>query len=208
MKTVASQSRSIREALTTLGLRAAGGNYAAFKRACRDFGIPCPQFEYPTGFANQAFVPDEQFFVLGRERAGNYLKTRLLASGVPEQCVVCGLGPWWNRQPLSLQVDHVNGDHADNRRENLRIVCPNCHTQTELFAGKAHNNKATCPLCGDSMHLLATTCRSCKQKPRPTKIEWPPHEDLQRMVDETSYVVVGRELGVSNNAVSKRLKTH
>lgn len=67
------------------------------------------------------------------------LKRRLLRAGILEyRCYVCGLTEW-NGQPLSLQLDHINGVHLDHRIENLRLLCPNCHSQTETFAGK---NKA------------------------------------------------------------------
>lgn len=42
----------------------------------------------------------------------------------------------WNGKKLSLQLDHINGDHSDNRLENLRFLCPNCHTQTETYCSK------------------------------------------------------------------------
>jgi RNA polymerase subunit RPABC4/transcription elongation factor Spt4 len=53
-----------------------------------------------------------------------------------EVCSVCGIKPEWNGMYLSLQVDHVNGINDDNRPENIRLVCPNCHSQTSTFAGK------------------------------------------------------------------------
>jgi len=53
-----------------------------------------------------------------------------------ERCEICGQDPEWNGKPLILQIDHINGNRKDNRLENLRIVCPNCHTQTETFSCK------------------------------------------------------------------------
>ena len=58
----------------------------------------------------------------------------MLAIGFAHRCG-CGQGPSWNGRPLVLQVDHINGDPLDNRQENIRFICPNCHTQTENFAG-------------------------------------------------------------------------
>ena len=55
-----------------------------------------------------------------------------------EVCSICNLLPTWNGKFLSLQVDHINGINNDNRSENVRLVCPNCHSQTDTFAGKKH----------------------------------------------------------------------
>lgn len=66
------------------------------------------------------------------------LKRRLWREGcLKKECAVCRQGPHWNGKPLMLQLDHVNGDSCDHRFSNLRILCPNCHSQTATFAGRA-----------------------------------------------------------------------
>ena len=66
-----------------------------------------------------------------------HLKRKLLNGGfLKNECYVCGQLPMWNGKPLTLQLDHINGISNDNRIENLRILCPHCHSQTENFAGK------------------------------------------------------------------------
>ncbi len=65
------------------------------------------------------------------------LKNRIIKSGLLKyECAICGNQGIWNGEKLSLQLDHINGVHTDNRIENLRLLCPNCHSQTETFSRK------------------------------------------------------------------------
>ena len=77
-----------------------------------------------------------EVFVTDTKAHANTIKARMLLLGVPRLCVKCGLGPEWQGEPLTLQLDHINGDGRDGRLENLRFLCPNCHTQTLTYAGR------------------------------------------------------------------------
>lgn len=57
----------------------------------------------------------------------------MLESGIDESCRKCGQDPVWWEQKLNLQIDHINGDPLDNRIDNLRFLCPNCHSQTDNY---------------------------------------------------------------------------
>lgn len=74
--------------------------------------------------------------ILELSRSRYTVKRRLLAAGLlRNECEICGLSEW-RGQPLTIQVDHRNGVNDDHRLENLRMLCPNCHSQTETYAAR------------------------------------------------------------------------
>jgi 5-methylcytosine-specific restriction endonuclease McrA len=79
-------------------------------------------------------MPLERLLSAPRQRG--HLKRRLINLGLKEdRCELCGISEWLGA-PLSLALHHVNGDGKDNRLENLQLLCPNCHSQTDNFAGR------------------------------------------------------------------------
>lgn len=64
------------------------------------------------------------------------LKKKRILEEQGYRCILCGIEQRWNNQPLAFHLDHVNGDRRDNSRENLRMICPNCHSQTETYCGR------------------------------------------------------------------------
>jgi predicted restriction endonuclease len=85
-------------------------------------------------------TPVEDQLIIGYKISRSYLKKKILLKGLLDyHCQFCGIDSWQD-QPLSLHLDHVNGNRFDNRLENLRFLCPNCHSQTPTFAGKNRKN--------------------------------------------------------------------
>jgi HNH endonuclease len=86
--------------------------------------------------------PLDAVLAAGRRRSRAHVKARLVAAGVKEQrCEGCGLTDSLGA-PISLELHHVNGDGDDNRLSNLRLLCPNCHSQTDTWGGRNKGRRA------------------------------------------------------------------
>ncbi|MBA4064498.1 MAG: HNH endonuclease [Isosphaera sp.] len=144
---LAADARSVAELLTRLGLRPNGGNYRYVAARLRLLGIDTAHFggqgwargrtqDSDPGVARNVGLrrrPDENVFVENSpETCGARLARRLVRLGREYRCGVCGIDEWRGK-PLSLHLDHINGVSNDNRFENLRFLCPNCHSQTETY---------------------------------------------------------------------------
>ena len=69
------------------------------------------------------------------------LRLRLISCGKKKDCCeLCGIGNSWNGKKLSMQLDHIDGNPRNHSLQNLRILCPNCHSQTETFGSKNIKN--------------------------------------------------------------------
>lgn len=132
------KSNSLNNLCNNLGLRGVEGYYTKIKKIIAKHNLSTEHFGTiqirSAGRNMYTAMSDEEFFIEGHKRNGTCLIKRLLDSGLKEyKCENCGISEW-DGKPLRLQIHHINGHHCDNRVENLQILCPNCHTQTDTYA--------------------------------------------------------------------------
>lgn len=142
-------SVSIADVMRFLGLRPTGGSHAHLSRTIKAFGIDTSHFrKLPTQPRRRRRSAAEILVRLpdGSLRANpKMLKRALLQIGRQYACDGCGNDGQWRGEPLTLDVDHVDGDYYNNLATNLRFLCPNCHRQTANFAGRSRSKYTAAP---------------------------------------------------------------
>lgn len=148
LKELVNNSDSISGVLRVFDMENKGGNYKTLKARLLydriDFSHIKMGLNSNVGRNFQRLrIPLEKILVKGSAYSRNHLKRRLIEGKILRQeCYSCGQRPMWKGNPLSLVLDHINGDPIDNRLENLRLLCPNCNSQTPTFCGKNVGNSS------------------------------------------------------------------
>jgi len=135
------------------------------------------------------------------------LLKKLIKEGIKEEkCENCG-NTTWNNEKIPLELHHIDGNHFNNDLDNLMVLCPNCHAQTDNYCGKNIKKHYYCKNCGkeitkDSKSGLCSKCVHESQK----HCEWPSKEELIELCSKYSKVKIGKMFGVSDNAVRNWMK--
>lgn len=141
LKLAVINNKSIAGVIRDLGLKPAGGNYNTVNQKIKELNLDISHFTGKGWNVGLKFKPNKakplsEILVKDSNYQSYKLVKRLLSEEVKERKCECCNRTTWNNNPIPIELHHINGDHHDNRIENLQILCPNCHAQTDSYRGK------------------------------------------------------------------------
>lgn len=207
MQDILNNSNSYADVLKKFSLKPCGGNHKTLKKIIKEYNLDETQininrselYKKSIGKAhNTTTIPLEDILNNTHSNYKSYsLLRRLVSEGYKEyKCEICGISEWMNK-PLSLHLHHKNGDHTNNHLDNLQILCPNCHAQTDTYCGK----KKKKPKEVKEKQIKPKK----KKEPKPKVIKMPPvsREELKSLIRTQPFLTLGKMFNVSDNAVRK-----
>ncbi|KJK36768.1 HNH endonuclease [Streptomyces variegatus] len=145
LQAAASASSSVNDVLRRLGLELVGGHHTHISRRIKAYGIDTSHFVPSVRTEkmrhNQRRRTAEEILIEDtsthpRRVPSARLKRAMRELGIEERCAMCGIGAAWLGEPMPLEVDHIDGNWRNNRVENVRFLCPNCHSTTDSYRGR------------------------------------------------------------------------
>ena len=139
-------STSIRQVLNKIGLIEAGGNYSQIKKYIKEINISIDHFKgrcWNKGLVGIGIprISLKEILIKDSDFQSFKLKNRLFLAGLKhKKCEECGWSKLSKDGRIPLELDHINGNHRDNRLNNLRILCPNCHSLKTTHRGRNRKN--------------------------------------------------------------------
>lgn len=128
LTTLVAQVKNMAQLLRSLSLKIAGGNYANMKRTLQKLQIDCSHWTGQAWNSGQQLKDWSEYTRPARAKP-HLIKKR------GRKCESCGRKTWQG-EPIPLELDHINGDRTDNREDNWRLNCPNCHALTPTWRGR------------------------------------------------------------------------
>ena len=205
LKEAVETSYNLSDAMIKIGyVKPRANNYKSFKKLCSDWQIDFSHLIENTNnpLANVRYT-DEEVFCLNSKISQSSLRNRYLKLNIEYKCSLCGISEWQDK-PLTLRLDHINGNKTDNRLENLRWICPNCDSQLDTYCnnGSIKNKHSYCIDCGAVITYGANRCEDCAKKAL-RKVARPERNELKNLIRNFSFIDIGKQFDVNDNTIRK-----
>ena len=206
--------RNIADFCRKVGWVPRGDNYKTFHRYVEEYELDISHFTGQKvnldGVLTKERITKSDVYLTENsfKITGSKLLKKLLSEGKKEcRCERCGNSEW-NGMNIPLELHHINGVHSDNRLENIMILCPNCHAQTDNYRGKNIGSQKElyyCEKCGKQLYEKTKTglCIECYRDYERSQSKCPTKEILEKLYKEHSLSKIGRMYGVSGRTVKK-----
>lgn len=202
------QSSHINDVITRLNLKLTSSNIKTVRHYVNKYKIDISHFNSRVSFNFPCKLTSDQLLVENCIHGRASLRKLIVSNNLlPYECRECKLSNKWNNKNLVLQLDHINGINNDNRIENLRFLCPNCHSQTTTYSGKNCNNinkKDNLKLQRDLNKGFTDKELAAQLKQR--KVVRPSLQILLDNLNKMGYTSTGKLYGVSDNTIRKWIK--
>ena len=150
IKQVVAESFSSSEACEKLGMAGKSGSITRFRKFLDEKQIDCSHWTGQSWSKGKTSLDDDRLrkakdnsliFTENSNASSHYVRSLLIKHNLKEYKCECGITNEWNGKTINLQMDHINGNRKDHRLENLRWLCPNCHSQTDTFCSRNGNKQ-------------------------------------------------------------------
>ena len=219
LQELANKSKSYKDLLFKLGYNSSNGNtYKIVKDRIEKNNINIEHFQE----RHQKTVRNKDNVFIKNSTATQATLRRWYYDGKYSEykCAICGIDEWQGK-PLTFTLDHIDGDSHNNELSNLRWICPNCDRQLPTYSvGKARleakqNKKEQinlCVDCGKQIALRSQRCPSCASKNsvirKVAMQDLPTREELKWLIRNKTFVEIGKNFSVSDNAIRKWCKNY